>query len=114
MSLLGIAYYPGGTSGPVKDFLDELAVRRPKAFARIALDLSLLAEEGLRSSRISVRPMGDGLWELKRPHGGIQFRVFLCVSAGFAWLLHAIEKKSAKTPLDDLRLALKRMRGIVP
>jgi phage-related protein len=55
--------------------------------------------------------MGQGLWELKRLFEGVQYRIFFCANGGFVWLLHAIEKKSSKTPLDDLRLARKRMRG---
>jgi len=43
---------------------------------------------------------------------GIQYRIFFCVKRECAWLLHAIEKKSAKTPLGDIWLARKRMREI--
>ncbi|OGR48604.1 MAG: hypothetical protein A2X40_01480 [Elusimicrobia bacterium GWC2_65_9] len=61
---------------------------------------------------MTIRPLGQGLWELKRLFEGVQYRIFFCVERGCAWLLHAIEKKSAKTPIDDMRLARKRMRGI--
>ncbi len=112
MSFIKICFYPEGSSGPVKDYLDELAAERPAAYVKLALDLEILGAEGLRSKQITVRPLGQGLWELKRLFEGTQYRIFFCVERGCAWLLHAIEKKSAKTPLDDMRLARKRMRGI--
>lgn len=56
--------------------------------------------------------MGQGLWEIKRAFAGVPYRIFFCVVRGCGWLLHAIEKKSAKTPLDDVRLARKRMRAV--
>ncbi len=112
MSFIKICFYPEGSSGPVKDYLDELAVERPAAYVKLALDLEILGAEGLRSKQITIRPLGQGLWELKRLFEGTQYRIFFCVERGCAWLLHAIEKKSAKTPLDDMRLARKRMRGI--
>ena len=48
MGLLKVAYYPEIDSGPVREYLDGLYVRRPKAGAKLALDLELLAEEGSR------------------------------------------------------------------
>ncbi|HAZ09260.1 MAG TPA: type II toxin-antitoxin system RelE/ParE family toxin [Elusimicrobia bacterium] len=112
MSFIKICYYPAGNSGPVKDYLDALAAVRPAAYVKLVLDLEILGAEGLRSKQITIRPLGQGLWELKRLFEGVQYRIFFCVERGCAWLLHAIEKKSAKTPIDDMRLARKRMRGI--
>jgi phage-related protein len=114
MSALGIAFYPNGDAGPVRDYLEELKVGRARAFAKIGGDILILGEEGLRSSRINVRPMGEGLWELKRLYDGVQFRVFFCVSDGRVWLLHAFEKKSAKTPTRELRVARRRRSEIAP
>ena len=93
MSFITICYYPEGSSGPVKDYLDGLAVERPAAYVKLALDLEILGAEGLRSKQITIRPLGQGLWELKRLFEGTQFRIFFCVERG-------------------LRLARKRMRGI--
>ena len=92
--MLEILYYPAGDREPVKDHLTFLAKSRPKTFSRLAVDLEILGTEGLRSQRIIIRPMGNGLWELK-------------------WLLHSIEKKSAKTPKEDLELARRRLREVL-
>ena len=111
--MLEILYYPEGNRGPVKDYLDELAKDHPKAFARLAMDLEVLAAEGLRSQQITVRPLGSKLWELKREYDGIQYRLFFGVKKGAVWLLHSLEKKSAKTPKDDLELARKRLKEVI-
>ena len=47
--MLEILYYPEGNRGPVRDYLTELAKDRPKAFARLVLDLEVLGADGLRS-----------------------------------------------------------------
>ena len=89
--MLEILYYPEGNRGPVRDYFAE----------------------GLRSQQITVRPLGDKLWELKRLYDGIQYRIFFGVHKGAAWLVHSIEKKSAKTPKDDLEVARKRLREVM-
>ena len=111
--MLEILYYPEGNRGPVKDYLDGLAKDRPKAFTRLAVDLEVLAAEGLRSQQITVRPLGSKLWELKREYDGVQYRLFFGVKKGAVWILHSIEKKSAKTPKDDLELARKRLKEVL-
>lgn len=108
-----IYYYPYGDSGPVKDYLEWLVKERPKAFARLVVDLEVLGAEGLRSKQVTIRPLGDKLWELKRKYDGTQYRLFFGVHDGIIWLLHHIEKKSAKTPKDDLHLARKRLKEIM-
>lgn len=111
--MLEILYYPEGNQGPVREYLSELAKDRPKAFARLVLDLEVLGAEGLRSRQITIRPLGDKLWELKRLYDGIQYRLFFGVGKGTIWLLHSIEKKSAKTPKDDLELSRKRLKEVM-
>ena len=110
--MLQLLFYPHGNNGPVRDELRRLTDERPKASARLELDLDILLMEGLRSSRIIIRPLGSKLWELKRSYDGIEYRLFLGVSKGTVWLLHFIEKKSAKTPKGDLHLARKRLKEV--
>ncbi len=111
--MLTILYYPAGNQGPVATSLEHLAKERPKAFARLALDLEVLGAEGLRSQRVTIRPLGDKLWELKRRYEGVQYRIFFGVEQGAVWLLHSLEKKSAKTPRADLELARKRLKEVL-
>jgi len=113
MNQIQIHFYPDDDNGPIKDYLDELKVRHEKAHWKLIKDLNILRLEGLRSPSLTIRPMGAGLWELKRLYDGIQYRIFFCMSKGAAWLLHCIEKKSSKTPHSDLRLAVRRMKEIM-
>ncbi len=111
--MLEILYYPDGNRGPVREYLSALAQEHPRALARLAMDLEVLGAEGLRSQQVTIRPLGDKLWELKRLYDEVQYRLFFGVWKGAVWLLHAIEKKSAKTPKDDLELARKRLREVM-
>ncbi len=54
--MLEVLYYPEGGRGPVRDYLTGLARERPKAFARLVLDLEILGAEGLRSQQITIWP----------------------------------------------------------
>lgn len=56
-----------------------------------------------------VRPLGDGLWEVRTDLPGHRIaRVFLCHADGRLIALHGIIKKTPKTPDDALRLARRR------
>ena len=59
-----------------------------------------------------VRPLGRELWEVRSSlaHGRIA-RVLFCVAGEEMVLLHAFIKKTQKTPMRDIELALNRMKG---
>ena len=61
MSFRKILFYPDGSSGPAKEFLEDIAVHRPAAYIKLTLDLEILGAEGPRSKQISVRPLGERL-----------------------------------------------------
>jgi phage-related protein len=80
-------------------------------YARIA---ELLMEHGPNLRLPHSRAFGDGLFEL-RPRGkaGIG-RAFYCfLSDRRALVLHAFVKKSQQTPDRELKLARKRMKGVL-
>ena len=110
--MLRILYYPEGRGGPVAAHLQRLSQERPKAAARLSIDLEILKTEGSRSPRITVASFGGKLLELKRLYDGIQYRMFFVIWKGEAWLLHSIEKKSAKTPAGDLKIAYARLKEV--
>jgi phage-related protein len=59
------------------------------------------------------RPLGRGLWELRSnlPGGRIARVIFSLFDGGMV-LLHGFEKKTQKTPPQDIELALKRKKEL--
>ncbi len=59
-----------------------------------------------------VRPLGREIWEVRSslPQGRIA-RVVFCVESECMVLLHDFQKKTQKTPKQDLDLAIKRKKG---
>jgi phage-related protein len=60
------------------------------------------------------RSLGNGLWEVRSDlTGGKIGRVIFCVEKERMVLLHGFVKKTQKTPEQDLKLALKRMKEVL-
>ena len=94
---------------PVRDWLKELSVDDRKT---VGLDIAK-AEFGWPIGMPTCRALGDGLWEIRSDLSGNRItRVFFCVFAGHMVLLHAIAKKTQKTPQAALALARKRMKEV--
>jgi phage-related protein len=59
------------------------------------------------------RSLGHGLWEVRSDLTGNRIaRVIFCITGGEMILLHGFEKKTQKTPPQDIELALGRKREI--
>lgn len=59
------------------------------------------------------RSLGNGLWEVRSDlMGGRIARVIFSIIRGEMILLHGFEKKSQRTPVQDIALALRRKREI--
>ena len=59
------------------------------------------------------RPLGRGLWEVRGDLTANRIaRVIFCIADGDMVLLQGFEKKTQKTPTQDIELALKRKREI--
>jgi phage-related protein len=57
--------------------------------------------------------LGQGLWEVRSTLTQNRIaRLLFCIREGRMVLLHAIIKKSQKTPTADLALAVKRMKEL--
>ncbi|RPI84793.1 MAG: type II toxin-antitoxin system RelE/ParE family toxin [Chloroflexi bacterium] len=59
-----------------------------------------------------VRKLENSLWEVRSNTSNGIARVLFTVHAGYMILLYGFVKKSAKTPLDDLTLARKRLAQV--
>jgi phage-related protein len=59
------------------------------------------------------RSLGRGLWEVRSDlTGGRIARVLFCIVDSEMVLLHGFEKKTQKTPAQDITLALRRKNDI--
>lgn len=98
---------------PVKEWPLELAPEDRKA---IGNDIRV-AEFGWPIGMPLCRAIKGhkGLWEIRvNLSGGRQARVFFCSHEGNMLLLHGFMKKSQKTPINEIEIAVKRMRGLKP
>lgn len=60
---------------------------------------------------LHVRPLGDGLWEMRlRDADGIARAIYFTTSGRRIVVLHAFGKRTQKTPRRSLDLAKRRMR----
>lgn len=88
--------------GQIEDFIDGLT---PGDKARLIADLDLLSEFG--PDGVQVKKLRGEVWELKSG----RVRLFFCgIKVRKINFVHAIIKKTAKTPLKDLELAIKRCK----
>lgn len=103
---------------PVEEFICSL---QKKQAAKILRDLTLLQENGRNLYFPYVDSIKgeryDGLMELRTKAAGNIFRTFYFIvvkdesqKLEKAVLLHAIQKKTKKTPKKDLETALSRMK----
>ena len=103
-----VFYMDTAGNEPVKDFI----VGQPNgAIAEIIHVFKLLREFNIQLGMPYVRKIdGSGLRELRIKHSSDLYRIFYFAYTGQKFvLLHAILKRSGRTPEGDIELAIKRM-----
>jgi phage-related protein len=93
---------------PVREWLQKLF----KADKKIIGEDIKTVQYGWPLGMPLVRNMGNGLWEIRSSLRGKIARVLFCMHESMIVLLHGFIKKTQKTPSDELKLAMKRMRTI--
>ena len=93
---------------PVEDFLAGLdADERAKAVRT----LELLRTQQIVPSKFWKKLSGSNLWEVRIEYSGNTYRVLAAFAKGNrVVLLHAFQKKSQKTPRQDMEIALQRQK----
>ena len=95
---------------PVREWILELSLEDRKLVGR---DIQKV-EFGWPLGMPYCRSLGNGLWEVRSDlTDGKIARVIFCVVRERMVLLHSFVKKTQKTPAQDLKLALKRMKEVV-
>ncbi len=107
--ILRVAFYKE-TSGkePVKEWLYELDKKDRKT---IGEDIKRV-QYGWPLGMPLVRPLGNGLWEVRSTLDTKIARIIFMTYSGRMILLHGFIKKNQKTPAPDLELAKKRAQKV--
>src|SRR6266516_3988312 len=93
---------------PVEEFLASLdaAVR-----AKIVRSLELLRTQQIVPAKFLKKLSGHDLWEVRVEYAGNIYRVLATFAKNNrVILLHAFQKKSQKTPRQDMQIALQRQK----
>lgn len=98
-------YWVGRSREDLRDFPE--AARREAGHQLYLIQLGLDPDD--------YRPMpavGPGVVEI-RIHAGTEFRIFYVAKfAGVVFVLHAFEKKTQKTPKQDIQLGRERLKEV--
>lgn len=85
----------------------------PKIQARMIKLLELIEEHGANLGPPHTEAMGNGLFEVRaKAQEGIGRSLYCYMKGKHIMVLHAFVKKSAKTPKQELNLALQRKREV--
>lgn len=106
--MYSVEYYNRNGRSPVLNFIQNLSTKEQ---AKILREIDLLEEFGLALGMPYIRKMQgvDNMWELRIKYSSNNFRIFyFCLTDSRFVLLHGIKKKSNKTPIKDLKLAIAR------
>ena len=91
-------------SCPVSEFLDEL---EPKMWAKVTRNIDVLSEHNLNLREPLVKPVENGIFELRAQSGNNIARVFYFFFVGKKIILtNGFIKKTQKTPRKYIELAL--------
>jgi phage-related protein len=93
----------------VQEFVDALDVPARSDVRRLQY---LLQQYGHELSMPYAKPIGDGLWELRRT-GRPQIRILYGFCRGDAVLVHAIKKQRSALLRKDIEIARKRLNDIL-
>lgn len=94
---------------PVQEFIDD---QEKSTQTKIYGHIKLLTDYGPFLKPPYVKKLQDKLYEL-RISGQIAVRIFYTIVESEYFLLHAFKKKTEKTPANELKTALDRMKELI-
>lgn len=94
---------------PVEDFIKE---QDEETYAKILSYIMLLKTDGPYLKPPYIKKLQNKLYEL-RISGKVAIRVFYTTAHNEYYVLHAFKKKTQKTPLKELKIAIDRMKEII-
>ncbi len=100
-------------SAPAWEWLKDLRVRSPKAYAKCAVRIRRLAEMGHELRRPEADLLRDGIYELRARLGTVNYRIlYFFHGRDVAVLANAITKEN-EIPAVEINRALDRKRMFV-
>jgi len=111
MPATDIRFYCEEDDVPVLQWLENLAERVPKAYAKIRAKLSLLAALGHELRRPAADILDDGIYELRAEHQRVNYRLLYCFHGrDVVVLLHGLTKERTIPGADMQRAKDRRTR----
>jgi phage-related protein len=93
---------------PVEDFLGSL---EPAARAKVVRTLELLRTQQIVPAKFWKKLSGSDIWEVRLEYAGNIYRLLAAFAKGNRLiLLHGFQKKSQKTPRQDMEIAQQRQK----
>ena len=109
MTPWAVEFYEDEGGCSVQEFLDAL---EPRKRAKVLAIIKVLEEQGATLPFPYSSQIEGKLRELRTHYGDEQYRVMYYGAADRAFvLLHAFVKRTRQTPIGDIELAKKRMKG---
>ena len=103
-----IFYDSDSGNKPVEEFLDSLDSAPRAKFVRT---LELLQAEQMVPAKFWKKLHGTDLWEVRAEYAGNIYRILATTAKGNrVILLHGFQKKSQKTPRQDMEIAQQRQK----
>lgn len=102
-------YKTSSGESPVQKFIDQLEL---KTQTKVADALAILNEVGPFLKPPYMKKLAPNLYEL-RIKSTVAVRIFYSPRTRRYYLLHAFVKKSTKTPLKELKIAIDRMKTLI-
>lgn len=110
IKILPVRFYQEDSGNvPVLKWLRSLSDQDRKI---IGNDIKIIQYDWLASQGTSlIKPMSKGLWEVRSKLDNRIARVLFGIDKGEMILLNGFIKKTEKTPVQELELAIKRMKN---
>ncbi|OGB86035.1 hypothetical protein A3J41_00265 [candidate division TM6 bacterium RIFCSPHIGHO2_12_FULL_38_8] len=110
IKILPVRFYQEESGAiPVLKWLRELSKEDRKI---IGDDIKVVQKDwsvGIGTSL--VKSLGKSLWEVRSRLDNRIARILFCIESGEIILLHGFIKKTQKTPIQEIDLAIKRMKN---
>ena len=105
-----IDFYKSGDKSPIEEWLTAID---STARSKLLRNMELLKSHGLELRMPYVRPIGNKLYEVRAKDSKGIYRLLYFAHTGHQFvMLHGFTKKTQKTPVNDIDLAVRRMKEI--